>query len=225
MADRQGALAGVTGNRARVYYNDSGWKEVQGIGSMEIGTGSATTNTYNAFEGSFSEAGSEEIGQVTFEAASYQPAHRSWRWLEGKRAAGDDVTLRVESRQVTIAPATTGNRRAAIATTGVVTFSGGASLPSSAARGHALLIDGDIYVIESISDATNPVVTVTAPNSAVSADNFAVIFPILRWVVSGSIAQMPGATLGLEAAITGQLVIQPRVRVALPSPQSAHSVA
>lgn len=227
MADRQGALAGVSGRRMRVYYDDAGtYRELQGIGSMEIASGQAQAQTYQGFEGELSEAGAPEVGAVTFEVSSYAPQHPSWQWMQSQLDDAQNVTIRAESREVTVSPVTSGAMTAAIATTGVVTFAGSYVLPAEVARGHCIKIGTNLYVIQSISDADTPVVTVgPSPNSAVSAANFSIVFPILRWQISGQISQMPGGSVGTDTLITGSFGIQPSRRVALPTPQAAHSVA
>ena len=227
MADRQGTVAGTTGRNARVYYNDgTNYKELQGIGNFEVGDGNVQSNTYNAFEGSFSETGTEEVGPVTFQVTSFMPAHPSWQFMQTQANAGNTVELRVESREKQIA----GGLRAGIATTGVVTFNPAwatqTAVPAGVAKGHALKIGSALYIIESISDADAPVVRVSpAPGSAVAQAAATIVFPILRWLITGSISQMPKGSLEADAALTGTFVVQPAARVQLATPVLAHTVA
>ena len=233
MADRQGVMAGTTGANARTFYNDgSNWLEVQGLGQMDISPPTAQSNTFSGFEGSFSVPGEREIGQVTYEVASFAPNHRSWRHLRGLYDDGNDVTLRTETREIDIA--TPGNTTAAIATTGVVTLAAGLTIADipGLARGHVFVLGNKTYTVESISDDDTPVITVyddatgEAPATAVAATRIAkIIQPILRWIIAGSITTFPVGRLARDSAVTSQLIIQPRTEISIPTIQTAHSAS
>jgi len=229
--DRRGQLAGTTGAATRVYYNDGGtFYELQGIGQMEIGVGQAQSNTYPAFEGSFSNVGAEEIGQVTFEIASYQPNHPSWKWMEAQRAAGNDVQLRAETPEQVIFTASKKAMIAIASETGAVTFSGTESGSKAedldtVARGHVFKIGSNLYTIRSISDDATPKFVCEAPAANVVAATYSVLQPILQWRITGGIATSGGATLAQDAAVTSQLIIQPRSRVPLAQMVTEHTIA
>ena len=101
--DRQGALAGSTGSRCRVFYQSGAdWHEVPGVGSFELAPSTRSSTTYSAFEGAFSTTGALEIGAATFEVASYLPNHRAWAYLDSRFNDNDNVQLRVETNKVSV---------------------------------------------------------------------------------------------------------------------------
>jgi len=219
MADRRGRLAGTTAAAARIYYNDDGeWKELPGIGQMELTPDSSQSSTYSAFEGAFAVSGTPEIGQATFEINSLMPHHPGWKFMEAARQAKRDVQLRAETPNTVIF---TADKKAMVAIAkagGAVTFSGSGSGSAAtdleaAARGHCFRIGAKLYTIESISDADTPVFACEPPAADVAAATYSVVWPIMRWSISGGIATYGGATLAEDAATSGQMVIQPRVSV------------
>lgn len=238
MAENQGNLAGTTGQGCRVFYNDSGtFREVQGIGQMQVAVGAAATNTYSAFEGSFATVGDEEIAQVTFEVGSIAPNHPSWRWLDAQRDAKKDVTLYAETKESLILTADAKTKISAAASgagkTSMITLAEGSTtkktIQNIAARGHCIKIGSALHTIVSISDDEADAdvdIEIVKPASAISdATGWTIVQPILRWIVTGGIAQMGGATVARDAAVSSELVIQPRSRVPLATPVAAHIVA
>ena len=237
--DRQGQLAGVTGQGGRLFYQDgSEWNEVQGVSSMAIAPDTAQTQTQTGFEGSVSFPGSPEIGAVTFETASIMPLHRSWKFLAAAQRAGDSVLLRFETRKREITAGAASGETAAIAATGVVTLAGITVADLAAAgvaRGMVLVASGSgsapddtdtsqMFVIQSMTDTTITVTTLAgAAPSAVSAGRFSVIIPIFRWNIPGTVTSAPKGDIGVESPITGSLVVQPRTSLADPEAVGDHS--
>lgn len=229
MAENQGNLAGTTGQGCRVFYNDAGtFKEIQGIGQMQIAVGQAATNTYNAFEGSFATVGDEEIAPVTFEVGSIAPNHPSWLWLDRQRDQKKDVTLYAETKESLILTADA-DTTLEIAADGAVTLAAGTTKKKTvqdvAARGHCFKIGNTLYTIRSISDdaAEGDIDIEVNHSQAVAATKpFTIVQPIIRWIITGGIAQMGGATVSRDAAVTSQLVIQPRSRVPLGTVVAEH---
>lgn len=224
MADRQGVLAGRTGKGTRTWYNDAEWKEVPGLDNFSVAATEPTATTISAFEGSFAEVGTAEIGDVSWDIASFSP-HPVWNFMDSKRISQDAVQFRVETLEsVKFAPASSAT--VAIDTSGVLTF-GGTGLgskagdPKDAARGMGVKVGSTIYILTSISDDTTPVFTVQAPASAVSAAGYSIVFPILRWEFSAIIKSPFEMNITREAAITSRFVVTPTQVVPLPTIQTS----
>ena len=236
MTERQGKLAGTTGARAIVLYNEDGtWKGVQGLGQMQINPGQAQSSTYSAFEGSFSTTGAEEIGTVSFEINSFMANHPSWKYIAAQRKARANIQLRVESQEQVIYNANEGSM-IALTNAGVVTLSGNGGSKKTdlvdAARGHAFKTAAKLLTIRSISDAADPVIKCEIQRDGAGAAEALnatawtqIVVPILRWNISGKIATFGGATLQEDAAISGQLVVQPTSAIELPMMQLTHTAA
>ena len=237
--DNQGNLAGVTGANGRLYYRQgANWYEVQGVSSMAIAPDQAQAQTQTGFEGSVTFPGAPTIGQATFETASVVPLHRSWKFLEAARAGSQQVLLNFETQRRSILDRSGGDDTAAIATTGAVTFAETtiASLQTAGvARGMVLDMNAangvdndDFYIIEQISpDGMVVSKAITSDGggaiaSPVTAANFAIIIPILQWAIAGTVISVPKGDIGTESPITGQLIIQPRQSVPLPTPVGEH---
>lgn len=223
--ERQGALAGTTGSRCRVFYIDGAdWREVPGIGSVDFAPSTRASTTYSAFEGAFSTTGALEIGAVTFEVASFLPNHRAWTYLDGRFSGNDNIQLRVETNANQVF--NSGDGTVAIATnSGLCTFAGGLDVAtmSDVARGHQIAIGTNRYTIEAISDENPNKFYVSPPDSAVSASKFTVVFPILRWLVTGKLSSHGGASIAEDAANSSQFIVQPSGRVPLPTAITAHT--
>ena len=221
--DRQGALSGQTGSRCRIFYQEGAdWHEVPGIGSFDLAPSTRTSTTYSAFEGAFSTTGALEIGAATFEVASYLPNHRAWKYLDGKFASNDNVQLRVETNQNNVFNG--GEATIAIASaTGLVTFAPAETvdLMSDVARGHQFVTAGGRYTIEAIAEDKK--FYVTKPDSNVSATKFEVVFPILRWLVTGKLSSAGGSSVSEDAANSSQFIVAPSGRVPLPTPVATHT--
>lgn len=232
--DRQGNLAGTTGARARMFYqaDDASWHEVPGIGSMTINPDSSDSATYAAMEGSFSTTGADTIGTVDFEVTSFLPNHPAWEFLDMKRRAKQNVSLRAETQLQTVF--TPSGDVAITANTGVLDFDTAgdalAAVNGGVARGHEIGIgadltalgDGNLHTIESISDAATPVFT-SATKMAVSSTKARFFVPIYRFVISGAIQTGGGASLAQDAAMGSQLTIQPASSVARPTKHLKHT--
>ena len=220
--DRQGALAGSTGSRCRVFYQDGEWKEVPGIGSFELAPSTRTSTTYSAFEGAFSTTGAQEIGAATFEVASFLPNHRAWAYLDKQFRANDNVQLRVETTKTDVF--ISGDGTVAIDTSGVCTFSNGVvDQMSNVARGHQILSGTRAFTIESITDATPPVFTVKPDGSALAAAKFSVIMPIIRWQITGKLSSSGGSSVSEDAVNSAQFIVQPAALVPLPEVVTKHT--
>ena len=227
MAERTGILTGRTGRRATVWYNDgSAWKGIPGIGSFSLAVGEASSDSYTAFEGSFSEVGEAPIGDATFSVDSYMPNHPAWKFLDKQWRAGEAVQVRVETVERTIFAAAAAAKVAIAKTSGEVTFSGTGSGKEAedltdAARGMAFKIGTALHTIVSISDADTPVFVCEGPAAAVPATTYSVVVPRLRWAFTGSIKQMAGAEVGQDSAVSSQLIITPTSQPALPTVEAA----
>lgn len=223
--DRQGALAGTTGSRCRVFYQDGSKQyEIPGVGSVDFAPSTRASTTYSAFEGAFSTTGALEIGAVTFEIASFLPNHRAWKYLDERFSNNNNVQLRVETNANSVF--NSGTATAAVAqNTGLVTFAptNTVDLMSDVARGQQMVIGTDRFTIEAISDETVPKFYVTPPASGVSAGTFSVETPILRWLITGKLSSHGGASIAEDAANSSQIVVQPSGRVPLPTPQATHT--
>ena len=222
----QGSLAGTTGSRCRIFYQDgSNWNEVPGIGSFDLAPSTRTATSYSAFEGTFSGVGTQEIGAATFEVASFVPGHRAWAFLDGKFNENDSVLLRVETTKSELYDS--GTKTVAIANnTGICTFSDSTEQltemkSAGVARGHTILAGGTLYTIQKIDE--DDVVSVSPPASAVTATTFEVILPVIRWVVGGKLSSSGGASITEDAATSSQFIVQPTVRVAQPTLHENHT--
>lgn len=224
--DRQGSLAGTTGARCRVYYQDSAnWFEIPGIGSVDFAPSTRTATTYSAFEGAFQVTGGLEIGTVTMEVASFLPNHRSWVYLDAQFNENNNVQLRVETNANNVF--NSGTATAAIAKdTGLVTFAptNTVDLMDSVARGMQLVIGTGRHTIEAISDETVPKFYATPPTENVSAGTFSVETPILRWLITGKLSSHGGSSISEDTANTSQIIVAPNSRVPLPTAIAAHTM-
>lgn len=223
--ERQGALAGSTGSRCRIFYIDgSNWNEVPGIGSVDFAPSTRSTATYSAFEGAFSTTGALEIGAVTFEVASFLPNHPAWKFLDSKFNNNDNIQLRVETNENDVF--NSGDGTVSIATnTGLCTFAGGLDVASMSdvARGHQIVTGTDRHTITKISNESPSKFYVEPPASAVNATKFRVVFPILQWLVTGKLSSSGGASIAEDAANSSQFIVQPSGRVQLPTAVNAHT--
>ena len=227
--DRQGSLAGTTGSRCRVYYQDGAtWNEVPGVGSVDFAPSTRASTTYSAFEGAFSTTGALEIGSVTFEVASFLPNHRAWKYLDAQFNDNNNVQLRVETNANSVF--NSGTATAAVAqSTGLVTFAPTETvgLMSDVARGHQMTIgtggSAQRLTIEAISDEETPKFYVTPPSSGVSAAAFTVQTPILQWLITGKLSSHGGASIAEDAANSSQFIVQPTGRVPLPTAITTHT--
>lgn len=229
MADRQGGLAGRTGKGTRTrFFNEGDWDEIPGLDNFTVTSNEPTATTYTAFDGSFVEVGSPEVGDATWDIASMSPQHPSWEILESKRKSQDNVQFRVETSEARkYTPA--GSATIAIDTDGVVTF-GGTGLGSKATdlndvvRGLVFKVGGELHVIKSISDDDIPAFVTKAPATAVSAGSYTVVFPILRWEFTGIIKNPFEINVSRDAPITSTLVVTPTRIIELPKAQLTETV-
>ena len=227
--DRQGSLAGTTGSRCRVFYQDgSNNYEIPGVGSVDFAPSTRAASTFAAFEGSFGVTGSLEIGAVTFEIASFLPNHRAWKYLDAQFNSNNNVQLRVETNANNVF--NSGAATAAISDankdTGLVTFAptNAVELMGDVARGHQMVIGTNRLTIEAISDETVPKFYVSPPGSAITAGTFTVQTPILRWLITGKLSSHGGASIAEDAANSSQFIIQPSGRVPLPTAEATHTM-
>ena len=221
--ERQGALSGSTGSRTRIFYQSgSNWREVPGINSFDLAPSTRTATSYSSFEGTFAGVGTLEVGQATFEVGSYVPGHRAWTFLDNAFNENENVSLRVETNKSEVFDS--GTATVAIAqNTGACTFAptNTVDLMSSVARGHQMVVGTTRYTIEAVSEDDE--FYVTPPTSAVTASTFKVEQPILRWLITGKLSSSGGASISEDAATSSQFIIQPTVRVPLPTVQGEHT--
>ena len=223
--DSQGSLAGATGSRCRIYYQDgANWREIPGVNGFELAPSTRTATTYSAFEGAFSETGPLDIGAATFAVASYVPNHPAWEYLDSRFNSNTNVQLRVETNKNVVF--NSGDATVAIASdTGLCTFSPANVVDSmtDVARGHQIVTASARYTIRAISDENPRKFYVVEPESNVSAIKFEVEFPILQFLVTGKLSSNGGASISEDAANSSEFIVQPAGRVPLPKVLAAHT--
>ena len=145
--------------------------------------------------------------------------------METKRVSQDNVQFRVETDEVTkFKPSSSAT--IAIDTDGVVTF-GGTGLGSAVAdlkdvaRGLCFKVGNALHTISSISDADTPVFLVEAPASAVSAANYEVVFPILRWAFTAIVKTPFETSITQDAPLSSRFVVTPTSIIPLPTIQTS----
>ena len=229
MVEKRGGLAGRSGRRCVVSYNDpsagAAYIEVPGISNFSIGVGEAPSDTTAAFEGSYSVLGEPPIGDVNFTVVSYLPNHKAWQDID--RAFGDGSTFnwRIDTPVRAILAETTGDNKASIAAnTGQLTIAGDMApwLDARIQRGMSLIIGDTKYTIRSIGvndagTALVPAETIVDPAAAVAASLYAIELPALRWSFAGGVKQSGSVDGGVDTAIGSTLVVTPSVRIALPT--------
>ena len=227
MAERQGSMAGRTGQGTRTFYYDTKYKEVPGLDNFSITANEPTATTYSSFDGSFVEVGRAEVGDASWDIVSFNAHHPAWKFMESKRRSQDSVQFRVETGEVQRFEPGSG-ATVAIDTDGAVTFGGTGNgskstdlTDNSVARGLCFKIGSDLHTIESISDDDVPVFIAEAPASAVAAASYKVVYPIVRWAFSGIIKTPFEITVGRESLIASRLVVTPNQIIPLPTIQSS----
>lgn len=232
--ERQGALAGSTGSRCRIFYQDgSKWNEIPGIGSFELAPSTRTSTTYTAFEGAFSTTGALEIGAATFEVASYLPNHRSWVYLDNQFNDNSPVQLRVETKANIVFNSGAGEFELTDANkaTGLLTIAKSVTdQMNDVARGHQIVYgtagSEKRVTIQAISDDDTPKFYIDPldPTAAIGKTQFRVEMPILRWLITGKLSSNGGSSISEDAVNSSQFIVQPSGRVPLPSVQATHTM-
>lgn len=120
------------------------------------------------------------------------PGHQAWEIIREAYLANDEVRLREETPSQTLVAQTSGSVNAAIAATGVVTFTGTPRPTEDDLRlGSRIRISTTDYIIASVNPATLATTVDPAPATAVSAANYSIRTPILRREFAAKVLETP----------------------------------
>ena len=120
------------------------------------------------------------------------PHHAAWDRVED--GFNDDLLLdfRLDTQSRMLRAMTTGTDRAAIAATGVVTFSGNPPSRQQLREGAVLRIADTDYHIRTVTQGSPQVATVDpAPATAVTAANYSIRVPVYRREFQGLVLETP----------------------------------
>ena len=144
--------------RARLFLVPEGVRgnsrAVPGIASFALSGGEAPTSEIVDFEGATTLTGFPRPASIECSVTKYVPYHSVWRQINAEALEGGETQFELRFRGVTVVAPTAATVTAAIdSATGVVTFAGGAALPSVSLVdvGMFIVIDNDPYKVESVS--------------------------------------------------------------------------
>ena len=145
------------------------------------------------------------------------PGHRACEILREAFLANDEVRLREDTPSQTLVATTTGTTRAAIAATGVVTFSGTAPTEDDLRLGSRIRIADTDYIIASVNPTALTTTVDPAPASSVTAANYSIRTPILRREFAAKVLETPDmhGNISQGGEFMGTLRVQ--LRGALPA--------
>ncbi len=201
----------------KVEYSPIGgdWKELPGINGYSETGGEAPERDIVAFSGVAKRSGHPRVPSVEMNAV-YQPAHSAWRAIREAADKGTLLRFRVTTKEEERFAINDSAETVAIADTGVLTFAGDGKpnfKSSEYGVGMILKLGGENYVIDSVSDADTPVVTVTpAPASDVTAaTDYKITVPSLRrGPFSATVRIVGNVSLESEGDMTTTLTLAPR---------------
>ncbi len=193
----------------------SAWVEVPGISGYGESGGEAPERDIVAFSGVAKRSGHPRVPSIELSAA-YTPAHAAWKALRGASLDGTLLRFRLTTKKNILEPITGTGNTVAIADTGIVTFAGTVKPNfNEGVIGPGLVIEAgsENYVIDSVSDADTPVVTVKpAPASDVTAkEDYNIVLPSLRrGPFSATVRIVGNVSLESEGDMTTTLTLAPR---------------
>ena len=152
------------------------WWWLPGVSGWTESPGEGATTEISAFEGSAQIADAPGPGTVNFDIASFSPQHAGWIAAARMRDANSLITVEVATLPAYLAPTSTGDDKASIAVSGLVTLeqADGAYVVNvnpydalsvvelqnsgDVAAGDAIRVGSDDYVIYRV-EARSPAVT------------------------------------------------------------------
>ena len=154
------------------------------VGDISVSGGEAPETDIISFRRVGKLAGKVRVPSFTIAIPSYTPQLQAFKDIREAIDDGDVLNWRLTTKKDTILTNAATSDTVAIATTGIVTFAG--TTPDFAGtlfgEGMVIKVGGANYVLDSISEATPPVVMVRpAPSSAVTASQpYMIDTPSLR---------------------------------------------
>ena len=190
----------------------SAWHEMIGASAVTPSGGEADSREVDAFKRSARVTGS--IGIPTYEVDAVAPALGTTAWDLVFNAYINSTVLqfRAEFDEVEVAALVAG-RTAALAATGIVTFAGTGEHPrGSIIEGQALKIGNAYYVVDTVSDASPPVIK-TTHRAAVAAGDYSLVVPRRRQTIANARVGVAGNfTVATGAELASALTINPQTR-------------
>ena len=120
------------------------------------------------------------------------PGHQAWEVIRQAYLDNDEVRLREETPSQTLVAQTSGSVNAAIAATGVVTFTGTPRPTEDDLRlGSRIRVGTTDYIIASVNPETLATTVDPAPASAVTGANYSIRTPILRREFAAKVLETP----------------------------------
>ena len=140
------------------------------VGDISVSGGEAPETDIISFRRAGKLAGKVRVPSFSIAIPSYTPQLQAFKDIKEAIDDGDTLSWRLTTKKDTIFTNAVANDTVAIATTGIVTYAGTAPDFSGSLFGEGMVIKvgGANYVIDSISDATPPVVMVRPAPAAAS---------------------------------------------------------
>ena len=202
------------------YSNDGGatYYSLPYVGDISVSGGEAPETDIIAFRRTGKLAGKVRVPSFTMAIPSYTPQLQAFKDIRKSIDDGDTLNWRLTTRKDTIFTNADAADTVAIETTGIVTFAGDAPdfAGSMFGEGMAIKVGGENYVIDSISDATPPVVMVRpVPGAAVAAAQpFMIDTPSLRLGPFTAKVRSPlGFDLPAEGNMTSSIDLTPEAQL------------
>ena len=216
------AAANAKGSIMR-YSKDGGTHRIPNISNIALAGGEAEEITVDALaEDDASFVGRPGVEGMTVDFNAFPIAHESFVDLIESKSDGEPLQFEIVTAPAMISPPSTA--RAAIATTGVVTFTGDGNprLGNVLKVGHVLAVGNDIHKVDRFTGTPGSLVANVrpVPGSAVAASAYRYGIPIVTFQFAATVRQVGNLVFGTNAAISGTLLLTPTA----PLPTPAFSV-
>ena len=217
------SIAFVPSEGKKVSVNDGGsWVELPGVRGWEMSGGGREGRSVSTDSSApYGTAGVKSVPQIDIEAMAI-PYHAGWIHVFDAWDDNDPVRFRLDTEKIEMIPLTTGSVKAAIATTGVVTWAGGDPQIADVPLGAALRIGTTDYFIGSVAVSSGALGAVTvdpAPAAAVASAVYSMRIPGIRFEFNAKVLSQPvtGMSIPHGGEGTGNLMIQPIAPLARPT--------
>ena len=196
------------------YSADSGatWNKVPGINGYTESGGEAPERDVVTFDGAAKRSGHPRVPSIEVSAV-YTPAHAAWKALRKASIDGTLLDFRFITKEVPQFTAIGSTNTVAIAATGVVTFAGTVKPDFQSGKiglGQVIEVGSGTYVIDSISDATPPLVKVKPATAVTAASGYKIVLPSMRRGPFSSTVRLAGnVSLESEGDMSTTLTLAP----------------
>ena len=187
------------------------WIEIPFVGSITEAPGTIPTTVRRSLSHVTTVVGAAEPGELTIDLTTYAPSHDVFRIINGLQRAGQSRSWRLNLRENDLGNPAGESARAAIATTGIVTFSGATVAPKAAPYGAGMIlkVGSGRYPIFKIKD-DDEVTVRPAPDSGVAAGAFTIARPAMRLGPFVGTPALNGFSATEADGLTGSLTVTPQ---------------